>query len=137
MMAFYSALDYNNLLIEKRNLHADLNKIDTISPSLASIIKETDTLSVEVALSFSFCLSSQRRPGPVAKKIISCSTQLSMKFFLLINVKMPTIVGILTFMSRKYSILDLPEPEKISFLIYLYLSIRNFMLSRVQHENFV
>ena len=36
-----------------------------------------------------------------------------MLFFLLINVKMPTIVGILTFMSRK-----------------------NFMLSRVEHEKF-
>ena len=33
--------------------------------------------------------------------VFSCSTQLSMKFFLLINVKMPTIVGILTFMIRK------------------------------------
>ena len=28
-----------------------------------------------------------------------CSTQLSQKFILLINVKMPTIVGILTFIS--------------------------------------
>ena len=27
-------------------------------------------------------------------------TQLSMKFFMLINVKMPTIVGILTFISK-------------------------------------
>ena len=33
-------------------------------------------------------------------------------FFLLINVKMPTIVGILTFMSRKNSILGLFESEK-------------------------
>ena len=63
--------------------------------------------------------------GPKAINLFSCSTQLSMKFqmlisikmsrnsafsgsgkpmmlfFLLINVKMPTIVGILTFMSRK------------------------------------
>ena len=30
----------------------------------------------------------------------SCSTQLSMKFIVLINVKTPTIVGFLTFMSR-------------------------------------
>ena len=45
-------------------------------------------------------------------KKISCSTQLSMKFFLLINVKMPTNVGILTFMNRKNSILGLPEPKK-------------------------
>ena len=34
-------------------------------------------------------------------------------FFLLMNVKMPTIVGILTFMSRRNSILGLSEPEKI------------------------
>ena len=33
-------------------------------------------------------------------KLFSCSTQLSMEFFLLINVKMPTIVGILTFISK-------------------------------------
>ena len=33
-------------------------------------------------------------------KLFWCSTQLSMKFILLINVKMPTIVGILTFISR-------------------------------------
>ena len=45
-------------------------------------------------------------------KTFSCSTQLSMKFFPLINVKMPTIVGILTFMSRKNGILSLSEPEK-------------------------
>ena len=44
-------------------------------------------------------------------KIISFSTQLSMKFFLLINVKIPTVVGILTFISRKNSILDFSEPE--------------------------
>ena len=30
-------------------------------------------------------------------KLFSCSTQLSLKFIMLINVKMPTIVGILTF----------------------------------------
>ena len=33
-------------------------------------------------------------------------------FFLLINVKMPTIVGILTFMSTKNSILGFSGPEK-------------------------
>ena len=51
-------------------------------------------------------------PGPEVIKHFSCSTQLSMKFFLLINVKMPTIVGILTFMSRKNSIFRLSESEK-------------------------
>ena len=45
-------------------------------------------------------------------KLFSCSTQLSMKFFLLVNVKIPTIVGILTFMSRKNSIPGLYVLEK-------------------------
>ena len=50
--------------------------------------------------------------GPEFIKVFSCSTQLSMKFFLLINVKMPTIVDILTFMNGKNSILDISEPKK-------------------------
>ena len=32
------------------------------------------------------------KPGPEVIKLFSCSTQLSITFFLLINVKMPTIV---------------------------------------------
>ena len=39
-------------------------------------------------------------PGPEVIKLFSCSTQLRLTFILLINVKMPTIVGILTFISR-------------------------------------
>ena len=38
-------------------------------------------------------------PGPEVIKLISYSTQVSTKLILLINVKMPTIVGILTFIS--------------------------------------
>ena len=51
-------------------------------------------------------------PGPEVIKLFPCSTQLSMTFFLLINVKMPTTVGILTLMSKKNSILRLSELEK-------------------------
>ena len=40
-------------------------------------------------------------------KPFSCSTQLRTKFFLLIIVKMPTVLGILIFMSRKNSDLGL------------------------------
>ena len=40
------------------------------------------------------------RLGPEVRKLFSCSTQLSMKSILLINVKMPTIVGILSFISK-------------------------------------
>ena len=62
-------------------------------------------------------------PGPEVIQLFSCSAQLSMKIFLLINVKMPTTVGILTFMSRKSSILGLSEPEKAEFLdIFILMS---------------
>ena len=54
----------------------------------------------------------KQRSGPEVIKLFSYSTQLSMEFFQLINAKMPTIVGILTFMSGKNSIVDLSEPEK-------------------------
>ena len=49
--------------------------------------------------------------GPEVINLFSCSTQLSMKFFLLINVKMPKNVGILTYMSGKNSILGLSESK--------------------------
>ena len=52
---------------------------------------------------------------------VSCSTQLSMKLFLAINVTMPTI-GILTLTSRKKSIIGVSEPGKswISWYFYTY-----------------
>ena len=61
------------------------------------------------------------RPGPEVIKLFSCSAQLRLKFILLINVKMPTIVGILTFISRiKYR----HWSSKLSVSIYLgYFSI--------------
>ena len=46
----------------------------------------------------------ETKPGPEVIKLFSCSTQLSENFFLLIIVKIPTIVGILKFMSRKIAV---------------------------------
>ena len=40
-----------------------------------------------------------RKPGLEVLKLFICLTELSLKFIKLINVKMPTIVGILTFIS--------------------------------------
>ena len=62
-----------------------------------------------------------RKPGFEVIKLFSCSTQLSTKFILLINVKMPTIVaGILTFISM---INTTSERLKASnFFICQYLS---------------
>ena len=52
--------------------------------------------------SLAFCFNKglvNSSPGPEVIKLFSCSVQLSITFTMLINVKMPTIVGILTFMS--------------------------------------
>ena len=47
-----------------------------------------------------------------------------MEFSLLINIKMPTIVSILTFMSRENSITGLSEPEKALLdIFYIFMSI--------------
>ena len=56
------------------------------------------------------CKIRGNKPGFEVIKLFSCSTQLSMEFFLLINVTMPTIVSILTVMSGENSILGLSEP---------------------------
>ena len=39
------------------------------------------------------------KTGPKVIKLYPCSAQLNMKFIMLVNVKMPIIVGILTFIS--------------------------------------
>ena len=48
---------------------------------------------------FSTCPQTFSWAGLEVIKLSSISTQLSMKFIMLINVKIPTIVGILTFIS--------------------------------------
>ena len=69
---------------------------------------------------------SQKRiiPSLEVIKLFSCSTQLSMKVILLINVKMPTIVGILTCISRVIQHMRVSKQEKSLFLIILpFMSI--------------
>ena len=46
-----------------------------------------------------YCKQYETRSGLKVIKLGPCSTQLSKKLILLINVKMSTIVGILTFMN--------------------------------------
>ena len=58
--------------------------------------------------------------GNQGYKKCSCSFQLRMTFILLINVKMPTIVGILTFISRVNTTSESFKARKI--FIFLYFS---------------
>ena len=54
-------------------------------------------------------------PGPDVIKHFFCSTQLSIKLIMLINVKMPTNVGILTFISMINKTSESLKARKISF----------------------
>ena len=69
------------------------------------------------------------RFSPKVIQLFSCSTQLRMTFPAK-NVKMTTIVGILTFMSKKNSIIGSSVPGKAEFLyIFVLMSSQNFTLS--------
>ena len=69
-----------------------------------NVINCYDTIASMIK--YEIIINSLWKPWPEVIKPFSWSTQLSMKVFLPINVKMPTIVGILTFMSGKIFILD-------------------------------
>ena len=51
--------------------------------------------------------------GPEGIKLFSYSTQLSTKFILLISVKMPTVVGILTLISMIKHLRDLKQETSV------------------------
>ena len=65
-------------------------------------------------------------------------TQLSMKFFLLINIKMPTIVGILIFISRNnFMLSSAVQEESVNcwyLFIFFFFGRTNFILSWDEHE---
>ena len=91
-------------------------------PRPSDVIRTSNKCAATVVHFRVMLLCSKLWPGPQVIKLFSCSTQLSMKFFLLINVKMPTIVGILRFMSRKSSIPSLSKAAKcwISWYFHTY-----------------
>ena len=98
-----------------------LNSVYTIN-TLESC---TYSLGPALCLQSSYRATCCSRPGPEVIEKISCSTQLSMEFFLLINVqKMPTFVGILTCLSGKNSTLYISGPINSEFLdIFILMSI--------------
>ena len=55
--------------------------------------------NVNLGPGFVACGQRRLRPGPEVIKLFAYSTQTSTQFILLINVKIPTIVGILIFIS--------------------------------------
>ena len=80
----------------------------------------------------------KKNTGPKVIKLFSCSTQLSMKFSLLINTKMPSIVGIFIFsylLAEKFSCSAMFSKKEFAIVNNLrFISRTNFMLSWVEHE---
>ena len=60
------------------------------------------------------CVVQQFCSGLEVIKLFSCSTQLSTKFIMLINVKMPTVVGILIFISMINATSETLKAGKVS-----------------------
>ena len=71
---------------------------------------------------------------PQGYKLFSCSTQLKMKFSLLINMKMPTNIGIFIFISLENSTAKLSKKTAELVSNLLFVSRETFMLSWVEHE---
>ena len=60
-----------------------------------------------------------------------------MKFSLLVNIKMPTIVGMFIFISREIFMLRYVSKKEFAIVSNLkFISRTNFILSSVEHENF-
>ena len=75
---------------------------------------------------------------PTKPGLFSCSTRLSMNFILLINVQMPTIVGILTFISMINTKTERLKQETSSFVdILVFMSSYNFVLSYEHEKSFI
>ena len=75
-------------------------------------------------------LAEEDRSGTEAIELFPCSTQLSTIFILLINVKMPTVVGILTFISMINATIE--RLNLRSFFICRYFSFYEQLKFRAQ-----
>ena len=70
------------------------------------------------------------QPGSEVITLFPCSTQLSTKIILLKNVKMPTIVGILTFISMINKTSERREARNLFICQYFnFMNTLNFVLS--------
>ena len=108
---------YLSYLHSQTNFIRNLNQVKrnvyvTLTTKFTNIASNALRFLLLIYEQYTIAAYFEQRLGPKVIKLFSCSTQLSMNFFLFINVKMPTIVGILTFISKKKSILGLSEPEK-------------------------
>ena len=96
-----------------------LHSYDSVSGERFRTLCASGFLTGKLTESIDSCMSC-RLPGPEFIKPFPCSTQLSMKFILLINVKMQTIVGIFTFISMINTTSE--KPKARNFFTCRYFS---------------
>ena len=78
------------------------------------------------------CFGIVGRSSPKVIKLFSCSTQLSMKFSLLIDMKMPTISYLL---AEKFSCSAMFSKKEFAIVSsFRLISRANFVLSWIEHE---
>ena len=77
-----------------------------------------------------FHLAEEGSVGPEVIKLFSYSTQLSTRFILLKNVKMPTFVGILTFISMINATSERLKAR--NFFVCRYFSVYEQLIFRAQ-----
>ena len=87
-------------MLKQRRFHVDATQCSNIMCLLAILSARTKLREQKKHVQTKKSLIRLHlQSGPEVIKLFSYSTHLSMTFIMLINVKMPTIVGILTFIS--------------------------------------
>ena len=95
--------------------------VANISNLIGWFIITGKTIDSSLPAQLSCCLSVTS--GLKVIKLFSCSTQLNTKFILLINVKMPTIIGNLTFISKVNTTSEsLKARKSVFFCILVFMS---------------
>ena len=97
-----------------------------LCPGSGVVLDCVDFWTLPSYLLLLFCQST----WPRGYKFVPCSFQLSTKFILLINVKMPSLVGILTFMSMINTSSE--RLNAINFFICRYFSFYKQLKFRAQ-----
>ena len=79
---------------------------------------------------YSCRLISTEYSGPEVITLFSCSTQLSMKFFMLINLKLLTMPNSFLLNRSEHENFSANEYENANYVgIFIFISRENFMLS--------
>ena len=130
-----SSYYYNNVYLHYSYKHSHVNGNKNSATAPAAPNQDAKNFMLIFIYSFlhyqvtELTLFQQWPPGLEVITFFSCSTQLNTKFILLINVKMPTFFGILTFISM---INTTSERLKARNVICLYLSLYEQLKFRAQ-----